>query len=363
MNIYPLIFSNNTRYRIGRHAIFWFMWIAYYTILGTYGLEAGLPLLNRFFYSLVEVTLSTPMDMIFCYSIIYFLLPMFLFKGRYISMIFLWLVFSSIFIAVFELYIAETIPIIRGWFSLPKSARPLSYDYLSFSLFSQINMEGCMAAAIKLGKISFISQKEIDLLRNEKASLETETGNSEMKPVFLVDIINRAKLMAIKKGLNTFEILTKISNIMINTIYENKNSKVSLKSELEIVKEYIELEQCTRDEAIEVTIDVSGSIESESIASFILLQCIQNAFNQVSVLNISNKKININIKVANKILEVLISWGKPMYTSTLNAKNTILLNLNNRLKLIYPRSHEMKVLIEEENIIVSLSIDLKGAIN
>lgn len=53
-----------------------------------------------------------------------------------------------------------------------------------------------------------------------------------------------------------------------------------------------------------------------------------------------------------------------MYTSTLvEGKNIIPGNLNNRLKLIYPQSHEIKVLIEVEKIIVSLKIDLKGAIN
>lgn len=61
---------------------------------------------------------------------------------------------------------------------------------------------------------------------------------------------------------------------------------------------------------------------------------------------------------------MLISWNKPMYTSTLvEGKNIIPGNLNNRLKLIYPQSHEIKVLIEVEKIIVSLKIDLKGAIN
>lgn len=363
MNLYPLIFSNNNNYRITRHAIFWLMWITYYTIISTYGLEKNFPLLNRFFASLTEVALSTPLDMLFCYAIIYLLIPKLLFNGKYISMIFLWLLFSIIFFILFETYLSEAVPYIRRWFNLPKPKTPSNYYWIYFSLFSQINMEGCLAAAIKLGKISFIKQKEIDLLINEREKLMTKTNNTGMQPLFLTEIIDRVSLMAMQGPVNISDILKKIRNLIINILYQNTNAKVSLKKELELVKEYIELEQCSREEAIEVNLSMSG-IESENIAPFVLLQCIQNAFNQVSALNIPDKKLDIIIKVVNRCLEVLISWNKPLYTSSyIEGKNITLLNLSRRLKLIYPESHEIKVIIEVEKVIFSLRIDLKGAIN
>ena len=364
MNIYPLIFSNNRNYRVSRHAIFWFMWIAYYTISSTISFKPTYPLSHRFFSSFLEVTISTPMDMIFCYSIIYFLLPNFLFKGRYVSMILLWLLFSIIFMAVFEMYVLKVVPFIRGWYNLPKlSGRP-NYSWVFFSLFSQVNMEGCMAAAIKLGKLSFIKQQEVDLLRNEKNKLPPQTDNTEMQSVFLVDIICRVEQIAIQKQMVVPGMIKKIRNLMTYIIYENKKDKVDLKKELELVREYVELEKSTRDDVIDVSLFISGNIESESIASFILFPCIQNAFKQVSVLNVENKKIVINITVNNSILNLKISWNKPLDTSTLaEGKNMILQNLGKRLSLIYPQSHELKVLIMVDEIIVTLKIDLKTAIN
>jgi len=49
---------------------------------------------KSFFASFVEVAESTPLDMCFCYFIIYFLFPKFLYKGRYVGMLFLWLSYS-----------------------------------------------------------------------------------------------------------------------------------------------------------------------------------------------------------------------------------------------------------------------------
>jgi hypothetical protein len=364
MNVYPLIFSNNRTYRISRHAIFWFMWIAFYTTSSTISFKPAYPLSHRFFSSFLEVTISTPMDMIFCYSIIYFLLPNFLFKGRYVSMILLWLLFSVIFIAAFELYVLGVIPFIRGWYDMPKPTKPSNLYWIFLNLFSQINMEGCMAAAIKLGKLSFIKQQEVDLLRNEKNKLPPQPDNTEMQSVFLVDIISRVEQIAIQKQMVVPGMIKKIRNLMTYIIYENKKDKVDLKKELELIREYVELEKSTTDDVINVSLSISGNIESESIASFILFPCIQNAFKQVSVLNIESKKIAIDIAVINSILNLKISWNKPLDTSTLaEGKNMILQNLSKRLSLIYPQSHEMKVLIMVDEIIVTLKIDLKTAIN
>ena len=364
MKIYPLIFSNNRNYRFARHAIFWVMWIAYYAALTTMKFPKQ-AMSQKLFYSITEVTLSTPLDMIFCYSIIYYLLPTFLFRGRYIGMLLMWLLFTVIFIAVFVVYMEQIIPYIRGWFGLPMPTKPGNYYWLFLALFSQINMEGCMAAAIKLGKLSFIKQQEVDLLRHEKNRLPAQMDKTEMQSMFLVDIINRVEEMAVQKPTLVPGMIKKIRTLMTYIIYENKKNKVDLKKELELIKEYVELEKCTRDNVIDVNLLISGNVDSQSIASFILFPCIQNAFKQVSCLDIDDKKITIDIKVKNNnVLELMTSWSKPLDTSTLaEGKNIILQNLNKRLSLIYPQSHELKVFILVDEIITNLKIDLKTAVN
>ena len=364
MNIYALVFSNNKTYRVVRHTLFWCMWIAYYTLFSTYALPPKIPLWDRFMYSLSQVLLTTPVDMIFIYSIIYFLIPKLLFKGRYLSMIFLWLVFSLLFIAVFEIMTAQISPALRSYYGLPPMGYRIDYFWLSFDLFSQINMEGCLAAAIKLGKISYINQKEIDLLKDEKAKMLSENDNAGMQPVFLADIIGRMEQMSAQKKLDMGSVLKKIRNLMTAIIYESANAKISLNRELQIVREYIELEQCTRREPIDVDLNISGKTEDESIASFVVLQCVQNAFTQLSASEVCDKKIDIKINVDDSILSSIITWNKPCYTSSLvEGNNGILLKLNSRLKLIYPQSHEFKLLIEKEKVIVFMKIDLQTAIN
>lgn len=364
MNIYPIVFSNNKNYRIVRHSLFWLMWIAYYTATSTYGMWNDIPITHRFFYSLVQVSITTPMDMVFIYSIIYFLIPKLLFRGRYISMILLWLLFSIGFIILFEMLTAGIDPALRNRFAIPQPKGRIDYFWLSFSLFSQINMEGCLAAAIKLGKISFINQKEIDLLKNEKARILSQKDSDGIQPFFLAEILGRMEDISMQRKQNIGAALKKIRSMMTAMMYENANAKINLSRELQIVKEYIELEQFTREKPIDFTLSVSGNTDEENIATFLLLQCIANALMQMPASDVHDKKMDINISVNDSILILLISRNKPIYTSTLaEGKNGMLLNLNKRLKLIYPQSHEFKFSIEAKKIIVFMKINLKTAIN
>src|ERR1700716_2720295 len=148
MNIYPLVFSNNPKYRLTRHVLFWMLWILYYTVEFILYWSGKYPFYKVFFTGLTEVTVSTIIDIVFCYSIIYFLLPQFLFKGRYISMVFLWLLFSFIYLVSFRLFSVYISPPIRDLFGMPPPVLTKNLLWLFFYNFSQINMEGCLAAAI-----------------------------------------------------------------------------------------------------------------------------------------------------------------------------------------------------------------------
>ena len=73
---------------------------------------------KSFLESFTEVAESTPLDMCFCYFVIYYLLPEFLYKGRYIAMLFLWLGGSILFIVFYELNATFIVPYIREAFGM-----------------------------------------------------------------------------------------------------------------------------------------------------------------------------------------------------------------------------------------------------
>jgi sensor histidine kinase YesM len=365
MNIHPFVFSNKQSYRLSRHALFWFLWILYYAIMSAIIMYPKWGFTNSFFESFVEVAESTPLDMCFCYFIIYYLLPKFLYKGRYIGMLALWLLASILFIGLYELNATFITPYIRHWFGMATSmsSHP-NYAYDFFILFSQINMEGCVAASIKLGKLWYVKQQEIDLIKQEKQKIQPHEEKGLIQPAFLTDLLTRMEVIANEKPLVAAQCIKKIRNLLLYILYENSASKVPLPKELALLQEYIDLEKLTAEKEIAVNASIANSPSYETIAPFILLPLVENAFKQLSNYPLRNPMLNIGIAIQNEILDIKLNWDKPIETSSLtNGRNVILQNISKRLQLIYPESHELKMMIETEKIFIDLKLNLKKAIN
>jgi sensor histidine kinase YesM len=365
MSIHPFVFSNNKKYRIARHALFWCTWILYYTFISTLVMSPKYGFAKSFFESLVEQAESTPLDMCFCYFVIYFLLPEFLYKGRYIGMLFLWLFGSVAFIVLYELNATFLVSYIRESFGLKTSiSTPASYVWDFFVLFSQINMEGCLAASIKLGKLWYVKQQEIDLLKEEQQKIRPHDEQGLIHPVFLTDLLTRMENIVNDNPLVAAQSMKRIRRLLLYILYENAAPQISLRKELSLLEEYIDLEKLTAEKKIHVSISIQAKPDAETIAPSIILPLVENAFKQVSAYELAELWVNLNIKLHQNLLTIQLSWSKPIDTSSLvNGRNVILHNLSKRLKLIYPQSHDLKMKIEAEKIVISLNINLKKAIN
>ena len=279
-------------------------------------------------------------------------------------MLLLWLLASIVFMVAFEANAAYIVPAIRGWYGLPKPMQHPNYIEVFFSLFSQINMEGCIAASIKLGKLWYIKQQEIDLMKQEKEKIQPHEQKGLMHPAFLSELLTRIEALADTKPLIVAQSIKKIRNLVISMLYENARAQVLLKNELSLLEEYIYLEEIITEESLLVDTFINASATSETIAPFIILPLVENAFRQVYHQPLKEKRINIRIELDQGILNIFLRWNKPVDTSTMaQGRNIILQNISKRLQLIYPQSHELKIFIEVEQVKVDLKVDLRKAIN
>jgi len=365
MNVYPLVFSNKPKYRITRHVLFWVTWILYFTIFMTLSWMEKYPFWKSFAASLPEETLPMPLDIAFCYLVIYFLIPHYLSKGKYIQMVIWWLFFSVLVVGGYRLFGIYITPHIRALFGMPYSAsHTRSFIWQFFYLFSQINMEGCMTAAIKLGKMWYIKQQELDLMKKEKLKVEPQMQNGKIQPVFLINALNKVESLSRTKPEVIPGMIRKIKSLLLYIIYDNNLAKVKLEKELKLLEEYVELEKEGTDDTLHVTMKVIGNVTGERIAPFIIIPLVENSFRQLSSLDIVEKCIDIQIHFADGSLVMVVAWSKPVDSSTLaNGGNAFLNNIGKRLELLYPQSHELKVVIKTNQFVIHCRVDLHGAIN
>jgi hypothetical protein len=363
MAVNPLIFSNNRRYRIARHALFWLLWITYYTVFNITYWQGKYPFSSTLGASLTEVCLSTPLDIAFCYSIIYYLLPRFLYKGHYVQMTLMWLLFSILYTMIFRFYDHQIVPSIRESFGMPPPVFSRNIPWVFLNLFYQINMEGGLAAAIKLGKMWAIKQQELDLMKKEKQHIEPTLAAGALQPVFLINALDKVEMLSVIKPSLIPGMVKKIKNLFLYVIYDNNQSTVGLEKELSLLEEYIELEKTGNPDRLAVMVKITGNPSEERIAPFIILPMVENGFRQLASLHVPERNIDLDIRVDDGQLQMKLSWSKPVDSSTLmNGNNLSLQHIGRRLNLLYPESHELKVTITTDQFIVNLKIDLNRGI-
>jgi hypothetical protein len=363
MAVNSLVFSNNRRYRIARHALFWLSWIIYYTVFNITYWQGRYPFGRTLGASFTEVFLSTPLDMVFCYSIIYYLLPKFLYKGHYIRMVAMWILFCVVYVVAFRAFDHQVVPAIRAMFGMPPPVFSKNMTWVFLNLFYQINMEGGLAAAIKLGKMWAIKQQELDLIKKEKQHIEPTLESGPLQPVFLINALDKVEqLSAIRPSLIP-GMVKKIKNLLLYVIYDNNQASVSLEKELSLVEEYIGLEKAGDPDNLRVMVRMTGNFSGERIAPFIILPLVENGFCQLASLETTDKSMDLEMQVDDGHFQMKLGWSKPIDSSTLMNGNTLSLqHIGKRLNLLYPESHELRVTITSEQFIVWLKINLNRAI-
>jgi LytS/YehU family sensor histidine kinase len=172
------------------------------------------------------------------------------------------------------------------------------------------------------------------------------------------------ELIANEKPMVAAQSMKKIRHLLLYILYENTSSKVPLNKEIALLQEYVDLEKLTAEKEVNVVLHIGHMPVYETIAPFILLPLVENAFKQLSSYPLKNPNLFIDISFRNEMIDVKLQWDKPIETSSLNnGRNIILQNISKKLQLIYPQSHDLKMMIETNKICLDLSIHLRKAIN
>ena len=114
---YPFIFSDDKEYRIRRHLAFWTTWWLFAGFL--YSPVTWLLNLNYFqnlLRSLLESFAFLPIHIFLAYSLIYFVIPNYLLKGKYKQTILLVVLFFMATALISVVISSTIIPEIRNWF-------------------------------------------------------------------------------------------------------------------------------------------------------------------------------------------------------------------------------------------------------
>ncbi|PZR29771.1 MAG: hypothetical protein DI535_01310 [Citrobacter freundii] len=190
----------------------------------------------------------------------------------------------------------------------------------------------------------------------DKANAELSFLKAQINPHFLFNTLNNIYSLAITKNEHTAESILKLSNIMRYVTDDVTEDFVSLESEIECLRDYIDLQKLRLGKKMTVGFAVEGNTAGKRIAPLILMNFIENVFkygissHEPSTIEIrlSIQDNNIHFFCRNKLFD-----PKPS-TSRVGIG---ILNTRQRLQRLYPDRHFLN--INKENGFYTVQLTLQ----
>ena len=366
MQWHDFIFSNQTRQRFLRHTVFWLSWWLYFSTIyymyhqtqpttgfGTYVNLGSDIFLKSFLLLLIQA--------IACYTFIYFLLPRYLVKAKWLKLT-TGILFLCIVIVIAGYFVhGQLFPFVDAIFNNTpaKTNLPVLWSSISAGLLNAPKVVAT-AAVIKLMKRWWLKQKEKERLERERINTELQLLKAQIRPGFLFNALNNIYAYSLAGSPRAPEMLLKLSDLLSYMIYECDKPLVPLEKEIEMMREYIELEKIRRPDSLEMEVTVKGELTGKTIAPFLLLPFIENSFKQSNLMT-ERPWINMQLKMeGDKFSMKLINGITHEVGRTEAVHANGLANVQKRLTLLYPEKYELKTNTEQEMFIVFLSIQLNG---
>ncbi len=198
---------------------------------------------------------------------------------------------------------------------------------------------------------------EINSLRYLAANKESELNNlkAQLNPHFMFNSMNSIRALINEDPAKAKVAVTQLSNILRSTLLMNKNKKIALKDEIELVKEYLSLEKIRYEERLNYELKISPDVLNYQIPPFIIQAQVENAIKHGISKLPGNGIIIIEAFTLGDFLKLKISNTGKLNNETpltgVGFKNSI-----QRLELLY--GVDGQIFINEVNTLVVVDINI-----
>lgn len=366
MQSHSFIFSNKREYRIARHLSFWFAWFFFFGFLyAASPFMSQLSYLERLPATLVEAFLFMIVHIFLSYSLMYFVLPVYLLKNKYFATA-IWTIMLFLIAAVLSSLISlNVVESVRKWVLSEPSLlkRPqLNGTFLQAllaGLRGGITIAG-LAVSIKLMKHWYLKEQRNLQLQKENAESQLQLLKAQVHPHFLFNTLNNIYAYTQNTSPVASRLVMGLSDMLRYILYEGNKPQVPLTMEIKMVEEYIEMERIRYDNKLDLHMNVASGVSEFSIAPLLLLPFVENCFKHGTSRMLDQPWMNLEILIQeNTFVMKLLNGKSPEKKPEDHTAGIGISNVRKRLDLLYPEKHELSVINHEEVFVINLKIHLE----
>jgi len=332
-----------------RHLLFWIVMILYMTWGFGFMVNKQLPI-KAFYRSLSLIAGS----LLVVYPLLYLLIPRFLVKRKFF-LFFLGYVIVLLLAKMITSYLEEILINV-----------PLTYKAFSSSwgnlLLPYTNLAG-IAASLKIIRHSFFEENKAQSAIHEQSIVELELLKAQIHPHFLFNTLNNLYTHTKRKSSESPQIVLTLSELLRFMIYESRADFIPLSQEIQLIKNYVELEKYRYGDELDISLTFSGDLDGKLIRPLLLLPLLENAFKHGTSENLDQKWISLDLNVEKNMMHFKLA--NSCYSDTLvkelpeKEMGVSLNNVKRRLELLYPDDHHLMIKEEPDLFLIKLDLKLK----
>ncbi|MEH6681725.1 MAG: histidine kinase [Sediminicola sp.] len=206
----------------------------------------------------------------------------------------------------------------------------------------------------------YVEWNNNDILRKK---VETEKINSELQflktqlnPHFLFNSLNAIYSLSVKKSPDTSEAIINLSELMRYMLYEANREFVPLADEMTYIQNYVQLQRLRLSHSENVTLNISGMDKDKFIPPLLFISFIENAFKYGTDYK-GRTNVKISLIFTDQSIQLLVQNKIGFFKTEPKNSGVGLENIKNRLKLLYPDSHNLTVENDGEYYTVHLILN------
>ncbi len=358
MKMYNLIFSKDWPNRLTRHFIFWLAVFLYHLIRISFLYtpeNIGKMASSILFGALIWGVLT---NMIISYTVVYYLVPKFFINKKYLlfAVGILGLLLVALGIGVFQTLINRHMMGAVGF----TQQRPYMFMRgTAIRILGNPPLICGLLLSLKTSKNWHLKQLENETLIKEKANAELQLLKAQIHPHFLFNTLNNIYSFTLTKSPQAVGLVQKLSDMLNYMITDCEQPLVPLEKEIQLLKDYIGLEKVRYGKRLNMEVKIDGDSENKLITPLLLIPFVENSFKHGASTMLENPWIRLNISIEQNELLFNLSNSKPSLVVSSNGKNGIgLINVQKRLKLLYPNQHFLEINERADFYQVSLKLPL-----
>ncbi|HRH65612.1 MAG TPA: histidine kinase [Bacteroidia bacterium] len=196
--------------------------------------------------------------------------------------------------------------------------------------------------------------------QKERLNAELSFLKAQVNPHFLFNTLNGIYSTALdENAMHSANAIVQLSGMMRYVMTEAAEPFVPLEKEVNYITSYIELQKIRLGNTVKIDFTVTGLVESKKIAPLILIPFVENAFKHgVNPDYPSYILVNILIKNSDLEFQVFNTINRTVNQSA-SYSGLGLKNVRQRLELIYPGKHKLKIQHDANDFSIFLSLHLK----